>query len=71
MTAPVRKLFLLLGLAFCVLPSSANATPANKQAFSRYFGKYLPRGLDTCATCHVRAEANGAESRDEFPHNSF
>ena len=71
MNAPVRKLSLLLGLAVCVIPSSANATPANKQAFSRYFGKYLPRSLDTCAVCHVRAEANGAESLDEFPHNVF
>jgi hypothetical protein len=71
MIAPVRKLSLLFGLAVCVLPSTANATPANKQVFSRYFGKYLPRGLDTCAVCHVRAEANGAESLDEFPHNSF
>jgi len=71
MTAPVRKLSLILGLAVCVLPNSASATPANKQAFVRYFGKYLPSGLDTCATCHVRAEANGAESLDEFPHNSF
>jgi hypothetical protein len=71
MIAPVRKLTLFLGLAVCVLPSSANATPANKQAFSRYFGKYLPNGLDTCAVCHVRADANGAESLDEFPHNSF
>jgi len=71
MIAPVRKLSLFLGLAVCVLPSSAKATPANKQAFSRYFGKYLPRGLDSCAVCHVRAEANGAESLDEFPHNSF
>lgn len=71
MIAPVRKLFLFLGLSVCVLPISANATPANKQAFKRYFGKYLPSGLDTCAVCHVRAEANGAESLDEFPHNSF
>ena len=71
MVARARKLSLLLSLAVCVLPSSATATPANKQAFSRYFGKYLPRSLDTCATCHVRAEANGAESLDEFPHNTF
>ena len=71
MTAPFRKLSLILGLAVCVLPSSTSATPANKQAFARYFGKYLPNGLDTCATCHVRADANGAESLEEFPHNSF
>jgi hypothetical protein len=71
MIARARKLSLFFGLVVCVLPSSANATPANKQAFSRYFGKYLPRGLDTCAVCHVRAEANGAESLDEFPHNAF
>ena len=56
MIAPARKLSLILGLVVCLLPSSANATPANKQAFLRYFGKYLPRGLDTCAVCHVRAE---------------
>lgn len=71
MIALVRKIFLILGLVVCVLPGSANATPANKQAFSRYFGKYLPRDLDTCAVCHERAEANGAESLEEFPHNSF
>ena len=71
MTVSFRNLSLVLGLAVCVLPSSASATPANMQAFVRYFGKYLPSGLDTCATCHVRAEANGAESLDEFPHNSY
>lgn len=71
MIALARKLLLILGLAIYVLPNSANATPANKQAFSRYFGNYLPSGLNTCAVCHVRADANGAESLDEFPHNYF
>jgi hypothetical protein len=71
MTAPARKLSILLALAICIAPGTASATPANKQAFSRYFGKYLPQGLDTCAVCHIRAEANGAESLDDFPHNPF
>ncbi len=48
-----------------------SATPANKKALAKLFGPHLPAELESCATCHVRAEANGAETLDEFPHNAF
>lgn len=47
------------------------ATPANKSALARHYGKFLPAKLNSCATCHVRAEPRGAESLKEFPHNAF
>ncbi|MCB1232210.1 MAG: DUF1553 domain-containing protein [Verrucomicrobiae bacterium] len=49
----------------------ASATPANKKALEKFFGPHLPANLQSCATCHVRAEPNGAESLEDFPHNAF
>lgn len=54
-----------------VSPLFAGATPANKSALLKFFGPHLPAELDTCATCHVRDEAHGAESLEDFPHNEF
>ncbi len=53
------------------LPVTSFATPANKAALGRYFGDLLPVESDSCATCHVRAHADGAESLADFPHNPF
>lgn len=50
---------------------SIQATPANKKALAKFFGPHFPAALETCATCHVRAEPEGAESLEEFPHNEF
>lgn len=50
---------------------SAFATPANHKAFEKYFGPVLSENLKTCAVCHVRDEAHGAESLSDFPHNPF
>ena len=50
---------------------AAWSTPANKSALARHFGKYLPAKLNSCATCHVRAEPQDAESLKDFPHNAF
>ncbi len=53
------------------LPLCVSATPANKKALGKYLGDLLPPSLDTCATCHVRAHAEGAETLEDFPHNPF
>ncbi len=47
------------------------ATPANKQAFTKHFGRFLKSELNSCATCHVRADAHEATSLKDFPHNPF
>ena len=51
--------------------ASVLATPANRKAFENYFGPVLSENLKTCAVCHVRDEAHGAESLEDFPHNEF
>ena len=58
---------------FCLALSagSLSATPANKKALEKFFGPHLPAKLNHCGTCHVRSEAHGAESLEDFPHNSF
>lgn len=67
-----RFLFCFLLLILCTsITTSANANPANRRAFARYFGSYLTENLNSCSTCHVRAHAEGAESLDDFPHNAF
>lgn len=67
-----RRILTLLALISAVtLATPAQANPANRQAFVRYFGKYLGQGLNSCGTCHVRDHAEGAESLDDFPHNPF
>jgi len=53
------------------LAVSVWATPANKSALARHLGQFLPTKLNSCAICHVRANAQGAESLDDFPHNAF
>jgi hypothetical protein len=47
------------------------ATPANKAALERDFGRFLTKGLDRCTTCHLPSENKAPESLDEFPHNPF
>jgi len=54
-----------------LVPFFAVATPANKAALEKYFGDFLPASLESCATCHVRSHPNGAETLEDFPHNSF
>lgn len=62
----------LLLLVICTsFTTAAQANPANRRAFARYFGSYLTTSLNSCSTCHVRAHPHGAESLDEFPHNPF
>lgn len=62
---------LVISFVTGLVPNIAWATPANRQAFSRYLGPFLNDRFDSCAVCHVRAEAQGAESLDDFPHNPF
>ncbi len=55
-----------------ILPLRSGANAANKLAFTRYYGRYLPRKLDNCVTCHVVASAPGVNATlASFPHNAF
>lgn len=58
-------------MILALLSATSFATPANKAALGRFFGELLPTELDSCATCHVRAHAEGAETLAELPHNPF
>ncbi len=64
--------FLFTALVWCVFaPALLVATPANKTALLKHLGPFAKSTLNTCATCHVHAEAHGAKSLKEFPHNAF
>ena len=58
-------------LLLLLIPQTASATPANRQALLRYLGPFQSEQVESCAVCHVRAKPDGAESLDEFPHNAF
>jgi len=60
--------FLLATLLFA---PSVFANPANHAALLKYYGDFLPESLHSCSACHVRAEADGADSLAAFPHNPF
>ena len=62
---------LFVPLLLVAFASRMEATPANKKIFEKHMGPLLNAKLDSCATCHVRADANGAETLEEFPHNAF
>src|SRR5256885_10100232 len=55
-----------------ILCPPVGATPANKAAFVKYYGSFLPTNLNSCATCHLPAKLDHPpENLDEFPHNVF
>src|SRR5437773_2430890 len=59
-------------VAVLIVASSLQATPANKAAFVKYYGQYLPTNLNSCTTCHLPTKLDHPpESLDEFPHNAF
>ncbi|QDT91652.1 DUF1549 and DUF1553 domain-containing protein [Gimesia algae] len=66
-----RYILICLLLLGTLIPTPAWSNPANRQAFVRYFGEYLPANLNSCSVCHVGAHAEGAESLEDFPHNPF
>ena len=57
------------------MPHPAHATPANRSAFSGYFGTFLSKRLDNCAACHRDSHAPHStvlpSSLADFPHNPF
>jgi hypothetical protein len=67
----IRAQLIVIAILALLGTSSLLATPANKRALERHFGNLLPKNLNSCATCHVHAEAHGAETLKEFPHNLF
>lgn len=64
-----RQLLALAGLF--LFGGSAWATPANKSALGKHLGEFFTNAADSCATCHVRADPEGAETLTDFPHNAF
>ena len=63
---------LLLAIAsLAIATSPASATRINKARTARYLGSHLPLRLNNCQLCHTSANAHGAQSLDEFPHNPF
>lgn len=77
MSKPNGRLWFVTTLALygISLSSHANATPANRAAFSSHFGTFLARKLDNCATCHQDSHAPHTTALPstlaEFPHNRF
>ncbi|HLK57177.1 MAG TPA: DUF1549 and DUF1553 domain-containing protein [Chthonomonadaceae bacterium] len=48
------------------------ATPANRVALEKYYGRFLPRRLNACTTCHLPAKGDKPPtSLADFPHNAF
>jgi len=66
-----RLLSTTIVVALLLAPNWCWATPANKTALLKYLGPFANAKLDSCATCHVKADAHGAESLKNFPHNPF
>jgi hypothetical protein len=64
-----RCLVLLLLSWFGVV--TVSATPANKAALVKHYDRFLPKALNTCATCHLPSDNKHPESLAEFPHNPF
>lgn len=68
----IPLVFIVVALAFASFASRTEATPANKAALVKYYGKFLATNLNNCTTCHLPAKLeHPPESLDEFPHNSF
>ena len=63
---------LLLILAGAVITTPATATPANRLALEKFYGKFLPKRLNACTTCHLPAKGDKPPtSLSDFPHNAF
>ncbi len=54
-----------------LLPSMAQATPANKAALVRHFDHFLSKNLQACTTCHLPSDKKDPDSLEDFPHNPF
>ncbi len=66
-----RHLAMTIGLFFA-LTASLHARPPHKQALADYYGTFLTKSLNNCATCHL-PDPPGAkdELSDTKPHNPF
>src|SRR6185369_5792939 len=59
-------------LLIIFVAAMAGATPANKAAFVKYYGQFLPTNLNSCTTCHLPSKLDHPpEDLDEFPHNEY
>src|ERR1051325_4259492 len=58
-------------VAGALMASIASATPANKANLAKQFGRFLPKSLNACTTCHLPSDNKNPQSLDEFPHNPF
>jgi hypothetical protein len=61
----------VVGIAALGLTLAARATPANKAALERHFGRFLPRALQSCSTCHQPTDKKDPDSLEDIPHNPF
>lgn len=53
-------------------PLNAGATPANRVAFAKFYGKFLNARLNACTACHLPVQPGKAPtSLADFPHNAF
>jgi hypothetical protein len=60
------------GLVLLVPPALSSATQANRIAMERYYGRFLPKNLAACTTCHLPlAAGKSPDSLLDFPHNAF
>ena len=67
-TSRTRLIAFALWLLFVAI---GNATPANKAALVRHYGRFLPKELQNCTTCHKPSDLKDPQSLEEFPHNAF
>ncbi len=61
----------LVVLGTCLVGGRSFATPANRAALEKHYGRFLTPSLARCTTCHLPSAQKFPESLDEFPHNSF
>ncbi len=65
------RLFLVT-LICGIAPASSFATPANRVALAKHYGRFLVRTLDNCTTCHVGPSPTVLPtSLAAFPHNAY
>ena len=65
-----RVAFILLILVAIAPPAAA--TPANRASLQDHYGRFLPKKLDGCVTCHQPIKlAHPPRNLAEFPHNPF
>ncbi len=58
-------------LLWIATAASLQATPSNRAALEKHYDRFLTKGLNQCATCHLPGAPKNPESLEEIPHNPF